>query len=271
MFIPDPDLDFLPIPDFGSRGQKGTNNCPICRDPFRALLQVPVLPLISEFRLRNDYPGSGIRIFSNPDPGTQANTQHCVFAARALLQVPTTYQCWGSGCLSRIWIFSIPDPGTQANNCPICRAPFRALLQVPPSYHLPVSCGFGMFIPDPGTQADNCPICRAPFRALLPVLPLTGAADPGCLSRIQDPNFFHPWSLNPGQQLSHLPRWLCCSRYIPLTPSVGDPGCLSRIRIFSILDPGSKRFRIPDQKDLSIYNPRSITAYLSLIVFSYFP
>jgi hypothetical protein len=24
MFIPDPDLDFLPIPDPGSRGQKGT-------------------------------------------------------------------------------------------------------------------------------------------------------------------------------------------------------------------------------------------------------
>jgi hypothetical protein len=27
---------------------------------------------------------------------------------------------------------------------------------------------------------------------------------------------------------------------------VADPGCLSRIRIFSIPDPGSKRFRIPD-------------------------
>jgi hypothetical protein len=26
MFIPDPDLDFLPIPDPGSRGQKGTGS-----------------------------------------------------------------------------------------------------------------------------------------------------------------------------------------------------------------------------------------------------
>jgi hypothetical protein len=26
MFIPDPDLDFLPIPDLGSRGQKGTRS-----------------------------------------------------------------------------------------------------------------------------------------------------------------------------------------------------------------------------------------------------
>jgi hypothetical protein len=26
MFIPDPDLDFFPIPDPGSRGQKGTGS-----------------------------------------------------------------------------------------------------------------------------------------------------------------------------------------------------------------------------------------------------
>jgi hypothetical protein len=26
MFIPDPDLDILPIPDLGSRGQKGTGS-----------------------------------------------------------------------------------------------------------------------------------------------------------------------------------------------------------------------------------------------------
>jgi hypothetical protein len=26
MFIPDPEIDFLPIPDFGSRGQKGTGS-----------------------------------------------------------------------------------------------------------------------------------------------------------------------------------------------------------------------------------------------------
>jgi hypothetical protein len=33
--------------------------------------------------------------------------------------------------------------------------------------------------------------------------------------------------------------------YSPQSYSVADPGCLSRIRIFSIRDPGSKRF--PDR------------------------
>ncbi len=33
MFIPDPDLDFLPIPDPGSRGQKGTGSATLSRIP----------------------------------------------------------------------------------------------------------------------------------------------------------------------------------------------------------------------------------------------
>jgi hypothetical protein len=41
-------------------------------------------------------------------------------------------------------------------------------------------------------------------------------------------------------------------------PSVADPGCLSRILIFSIPDPGSKRFPDPGSasapKNLSILN-----------------
>jgi hypothetical protein len=45
-------------------------------------------------------------------------------------------------------------------------------------------------------QANNCPICRAPFRALLQVLQVF-ISDPGSeflQSRIQYPNFFHPGS-----------------------------------------------------------------------------
>ncbi len=36
----------------------------------------------------------------------------------------------------------------------------------------------------------------------------------------------------------------CKSKRRPLMASVADPGCLSRMRIFSIPDPGSKKFRI---------------------------
>jgi hypothetical protein len=61
-------------------------------------------------------------------------------------------------------------------------------------------------------QANNCPICRAPFRALLQVssyyLPVLRIRDVYPGSRIQDLNFLHPGSRNPGQQLSHLPRSL---------------------------------------------------------------
>ncbi len=87
-------------------------------------------------------------------------------------------------------------------------------------------------------QANNCPICRAPFRALLQVpsyhLPLLRIRDVYPGSRIQDPNFFHPGSRNPGQQLSHLPRSLQGS-------SPGTSGRLP-VSLSLIQDPGSEFF-----------------------------
>ncbi len=42
MFIPDPDLDFLPIPDRGSRGQKETGSR--FPDPQHWVILLPFLP-----------------------------------------------------------------------------------------------------------------------------------------------------------------------------------------------------------------------------------
>jgi hypothetical protein len=58
-------------------------------------------------------------------------------------------------------------------------------------------------------------------------------ADPGCLSRIPDPNFFHPGSAS--KNLSILTKkWFLISRKY-------DSGCPSRIRILTF-----NPFRIPD-------------------------
>jgi hypothetical protein len=79
-------------------------------------------------------------------------------------------------------------------------------------------------------------------------------ADPGCLSRISDPTFFHP-----GSELS--PSRILIKEFKILTPKKAkkwflsskkyDPGCSSRIRMLTFSHPGSriqgsKRHPIPD-------------------------
>ncbi len=224
------------------------NNCPICRAPFRALLQVRILlPLTSELRFRDGYPRSRIK---------DSNFFY---------------------------------PGTQANNCPICRAPFRALLQEPFYHlPVSCGSGWLCQIQDPNffhPGSRNPPQQRShlPRGLSCRYLPLTSVADPGCLSRIRT---WIPESRPTTVPFASLPSGLYSRyRYFHLPVSCGsgmvipDPGSEffpsrisehrpttvpfaarallqaltsvweSRIRIFSILDPGSKRFRIPDPKD----------------------
>jgi hypothetical protein len=45
---------------------------------------------------------------------------------------------------------------------------------------------------------------------------------------------------------------------LDISISVADPGCLSRVRIFTIPDPGSKRFRIRICiKEFKYFNPKN--------------
>jgi hypothetical protein len=72
----------------------------------------------------------------------------------------------------------------------------------------------------------------------------SSVADPGCLSRSPDPNFFHPGSricIKEFKYFNPKKRCLSCQKY--------DPGCSSRFRILTFYPsriPGSKRHRIPD-------------------------
>ncbi len=101
-------------------------------------------------------------------------------------------------------------------------------------------------------------------------------ADPGCLSRIPDPTFFHPGSRirtvsipDPGSSSKNLSiitpkkakKWFLSSKKF-------DPGCSSRIRMLTFSHPGTriqglKKHPIPDPGSgsatlMSIKNQRSL-------------
>jgi hypothetical protein len=113
----------------------------------------------------------------------------------------------------------------------------------------------------------------------------SSVSDPGCLSRIPDPTFFHPrtrirlFSIpDPGSELSPSRSWIRIKEFKYYSPkktkkmgqkgtqsrSVADPGCLSRITDPTFFHPGS---RIPDPnclhpgsriliKEFKFFNPQ---------------
>ncbi len=100
-------------------------------------------------------------------------------------------------------------------------------IQVGSGFNQIIGFGSGIRIwnphPDPGGQKGPTKIDKS------------SVADPGCKSRIPDPNFFHPESRIRVKEFKFInPKdWFLRSRKY-------DPGCSSRIRI-----QGSKRHRIP--------------------------
>jgi hypothetical protein len=77
---------------------------------------------------------------------------------------------------------------------------------------------------------------------------LTSVADPGCLSRIPDPNCLHPGSRIRIKEFKYSNQ-----KKLFLNSRKYDPGCSSQIRIrdldpdvFSIPDPGSRGQKAPD-------------------------
>ncbi len=209
MFFPDSDLYFLPIPDPGSRGLKDTRS----QNPGQQLSHLPR-------SLQGSTPGTLLPLTSVADPGCLSRIQDSIFFPSRFpgpdpkqKSIFNTKNCfkWDAGCSCRI---RIPDPdlefftypgsrgqkgtGSRANNCPICRAPLRALLQVP-YYHLQVSCGSGMVIPDPGSKFFPSPISEprptnVPFaaRALLQV-PTTYPPVFGIRDVYPGSEFFSSW------------------------------------------------------------------------------
>jgi hypothetical protein len=82
----------------------------------------------------------------------------------------------------------------------------------------------------------------------------SSVADPGCLSQIPDPTFFHPGSeLSPSRILIKEFKYFYPKKAKKrfLTSKKYDPGCSSRIRMLTFSHPGSRgqkvtQSRIPD-------------------------
>ncbi len=91
----------------------------------------------------------------------------------------------------------------------------------------------------------------------------TNVADPGCLSWITDPTFFHPGSQIPDRNFS-IPDPGSASKNLSiltqkwfLTSRKYDPSCSSRIRILTfypsrILDPGVKKAPDPGSRSAAL-------------------
>ncbi len=104
-------------------------------------------------------------------------------------------------------------------------------------------------------KKKNCILCSS-------------VADPGCLSRIPDPIFFHPGSRIRMKEFKYFnpEKWFQCSRKY-------DPGCSSRIPdqvpdFLPIPDPGfriqgSKRHRIldPDPQHCAVHIVKDLNIY----------
>ncbi len=234
------------------------NNCPICRAPFRALLQV--LPLTSGLRIRDVYPGSEFfpsRI-QEPKPTTAVPSAALPSGLYSRYR-PTSSDFCNPG--SRVK--KLPDPGSESaaknlsifnpNNCfkssrkndSGCSSRIRILIFYPSR------------IPDSGSRGQKGTGSRNPGQQLshLPRslqgstpgtgLPLNSVADPGCLSRIRIFPSRIPEPRPTTVPSAALPSGLF-SRYPTTTYQCCGSGMFIPDPNFSILDQGSKRFRIPD-------------------------
>jgi hypothetical protein len=71
------------------------------------------------------HPGSRVNKISDPGSGSAAKKLSILCSSRIRIFIFYPSRIPDPGVKKTL------DPGTQANNCPVCRAPFRALLQVP--------------------------------------------------------------------------------------------------------------------------------------------
>ncbi len=214
-----------------------------------------LLPLTSELRIRFVYPwfriqdpiffhpGSRVKKISYPGSGSAAKKLSILCSSRD----PDLYFFIHPGSRGQKDTGS-RNPGQQLSHLPRSlqgsspgTTSFYSRIQDPNFFN-------------PGTQANNCPICCAPFRALLQVPPLTttSVAGPGCLSRIQDSIFFPSRITDPDPKqkvfltqktVSKLAE-MWCGMFMP------DPDPGSRSWFFTHPGSqiqGSKRHRIPGQ------------------------